>query len=213
VKPAQQIALWADQLRDLSASGLEHSPSIYNKNRYHAVQNIAMAMLAFSAGETLEQIEPLRGTIFSRPTPLTGGDAAIIDDNGRILLVQRSDNSKWAMPGGAMEVGETPIEGVQRETWEETGIHCRVVAAVGVFDSRFCNTQNPHHLYRFVFLCKPLSVERDRPTHANEVLKVGWFAENNLPADLDPGHKLLIPETFRVWHGDNRIFFDGITEG
>jgi len=172
-----------------------------------------MSMLAFSTGETLEQIEPLRSNIFSRPTPLTGGDAAIIDDDGRILLVLRSDNRKWAMPGGAMEVGETPAEGVQREALEETGIYCQAVAAVGVFDSRYCDTQSRHHLYRFVFLCKPLSKANDKPTHATEILNMEWFSENNLPEDLDPGHKPLIPEAFRVWHGDSRIFFDGIGRG
>lgn len=210
MEPSQQIALWADRLRDLSALGLEHSPNIYHRNHYRTVQDIAMAMLAFSTDRTLAQVEPLRGTIFSHPTPLTGGDAAVIDDEGRILLIQRSDNGKWAMPGGAMEVGETPAEGVQREALEETGIRCRAVAAVGVFDSRFCSTQSPHHLYRFVFLCEPLSREIETPTHASEVLKVDWFTEYSLPEDLDPGHRPLIPEAYRVWHGDRRVFFDGV---
>jgi len=93
-------------------------------------------MLALATGETWEQIEPLRATIFSKPTPVTGGDAAIIDDEGRILLIQRADNGLWAMPGGALEVGETPAEGVVREALEETGVHCQPIALVGVFDSR-----------------------------------------------------------------------------
>ena len=79
------------------------------------------------------------------------GDAAVIDDDGRILLVQRADNSKWAMPGGAMEVSETPAEGVVREAFEETGVRCEVVALVGVFDSRLCGTISRHHLYQNVW--------------------------------------------------------------
>jgi len=41
-----------------------------------------------------------------------------------------------------------------------------------------------------------------------EVLQARWFPEMELPQDIDPGHRSRIPEAFRVWHGDNRVFFD-----
>lgn len=208
--PAQRIALWADRLRDISAMGLHFSESVYDRAHYRAVQDIAMQMLALATGEPLEQMEPLRASVFSRPTPLAVGDAAVIDGEGRILLVRRADNGKWAMPGGALEVGETPAEGVAREVWEETGVDCRAVSLIGVFDSRFCGSASRHHLYHFTFLCQPLSRrETERPLHANEVLDVGWFPEDELPEDMDAGHVSRIPEAFRVWHGDGRVFFDG----
>ncbi len=207
--PAEQIALWADKLRDISAMGLLFTKNVHDELAFRAVQTIAMEMLARATGEPWEQIEPLRAAVFSRPTPFAVGDAAVIDDEGRILLIQRADNGKWAMPGGALEVGETPAEGVVRETLEETGIHCQVVALVGVFDSRFCGTTSRHHLYQFAFLCKPINKEREQPSHALEVLDARWFAESALPEDIDPGHQSRIPEAFRVWHGDSRVFFDG----
>jgi len=119
---ARQIALWADRLRDISALGLHFTDSRYDRERYQAVQNVAMVMLVAATGEPVEELELLRATIFSHPTPLSVGDAAVIDDEGRILLVRRADNQKWAMPGGALEVGETPAEGVVREALEETGV-------------------------------------------------------------------------------------------
>ena len=120
---AEQIALWADKLRDISAMGLLYSKNIHDETAFREVQTVAMSMLALTTGESLEQMEPLRAPVFSRPTPLVGGDAAVIDDKGRILLIQRTDNGKWAMPGGALDVGETPAEGVLRESLEETGVH------------------------------------------------------------------------------------------
>jgi ADP-ribose pyrophosphatase YjhB (NUDIX family) len=63
------------------------------------------------------------------------------------------------MLGGALEVGETPVEGVVREALGETGLRCRPRALVGVFDSRGCNTLSRHHLYHFVFLCESLNAE------------------------------------------------------
>jgi ADP-ribose pyrophosphatase YjhB (NUDIX family) len=168
-----------------------------------------MEMLALATAGTLEEMEPLRAPIFSRPTPLAVGDAAVIDEQGRILLIRRADNGLWAMPGGALEVGETPAGGVLREALEETGVRCRVKSLVGVFDSRLCGTRTRHHLYQFVFLCEPLDQGSGSPSHEIEVLEVGWFAEADLPQDLDPGHRSRIPEAFRVWRGDSRAYFDG----
>ena len=208
--PAEQIALWADKLRDISAMGLLYSKNIHDETAFREVQTVAMSMLALATGESLEQMEPLRARVFSRPTPLVGGDAAVIDHQGRILLIQRTDNGKWAMPGGALDVGETPAEGVLREAFEETGVHCRILSLVGVFDSRLCGTKSRHHLYHFVFLCEPLSQEQvEEPSHAVEIQDMRWFLEDSLPEDMDPGHASRIPEAFRVWHGDGRVFFDG----
>ena len=210
--PAEQIARWAERLRGISAMGLLFAKSLHDENAYRAVQTVAMEMMALATGGNLAQIEPLRGTVFSSPTPLAGGDAAIIDQEGRILLMKRADNGKWAMPGGALEVGETPAEGTVREALEETGVRCRAVSLIGVFDSRLCGTTSPHHLYHFTFLCEPLhNREPQKPSHGFEVLDVGWFAEDGLPEVVDPGHVSRIPDAFRVWHGDSRAFFDGVT--
>jgi ADP-ribose pyrophosphatase YjhB (NUDIX family) len=207
--PAEKIALWADRLRDLSAMGLLFAKSGHDEIAYREVQNVAMEMLALATDEPLEKIEPLRFTIFARPTPLMTGDAAIIDNEGRILLIRRADNGLWALPGGALDVGETPAEGVQREALEETGFHGRAVSLVGVFDSRRCRSLSPHHLYHFVFLCELLEREpAQKPTHAFEVLEMAWFREEDLPEEIDPGHVSRIPQAFRVWRGDQRAFFD-----
>ncbi|WP_369795974.1 NUDIX domain-containing protein [Actinoplanes sp. N902-109] len=50
-----------------------------------------------------------------------------------MLLVRRSDNGNWALPGGAMDIGETLSETAVRETAEETGIEVVVTGLVGIF--------------------------------------------------------------------------------
>jgi len=45
---------------------------------------------------------------------------------------------------------------------------------------------------------------------AHEILAKGWFSEDALPDNIDPGHISRIPEAFRVWHGDQRAYFDRI---
>jgi ADP-ribose pyrophosphatase YjhB (NUDIX family) len=205
----KKIALWADQIRDQAALGLHFAENIYEKERCRLLQTISMEMLALATNVTPESLEPLRATVFARPTPVAVVDAAIIDENGRILLIKRADNKKWAMPGGALEVGETPAEGAVREAFEETGLKCQVLALVGVFDSRFCGTETAHHLYHFTFLAAPLSSPTfGSGSHNHEILDVAWFAEDNLPQGIDPGHITRIPDVYRIWHGDERPFFD-----
>lgn len=51
--------------------------------------------------------------------------SAVIENDGQILLVenQRADGRiDWSMPGGVIEADENPIEGLQREVFEETGL-------------------------------------------------------------------------------------------
>jgi ADP-ribose pyrophosphatase YjhB (NUDIX family) len=186
------------------------SQNPHDRVNYTLIQDMALDMLALATGVPLVEIEVLRAPVFSRPTPFSVGDAAIIDEAGRILLIRRADNQKWAMPGGALAVGETPAEGVVREALEETGIRCEPVALVGVYDSRLCGTVSRHHLYQFLFLCRPLNgAEPVGPaSHHFEVLNSAWFTEKTLPDDLDPGHVNRIPEAYRVWHGDGRAYFD-----
>ena len=207
--PAEKLALWADKLRDVSSLGLLFASTIYEREHYQTVQNIAVEMLALASGEDLAAIEPLKIPHFSRPTPLSVGDAAVIDGQGRILLIQRADNAMWAMPGGMFEVGESPAEGAVRETLEETGVHCRATALVGVFDSRLTGGESRFHLYHFLFLCEPLA---DKPTEeaafAHETLQSGWFAEDKLPNPSDPGHVTRIPRAFKMWREGDEVFFD-----
>ena len=50
MKIAQQLALWADKLRDVSAMGWHFARSSYDREHYRAVQDVAMAMLAAATG-------------------------------------------------------------------------------------------------------------------------------------------------------------------
>jgi ADP-ribose pyrophosphatase YjhB (NUDIX family) len=51
-----------------------------------------------------------------------GARGVLFDEQGRLLLIQRSDNRRWALPAGAMELGESITDCAVREVWEETGL-------------------------------------------------------------------------------------------
>jgi len=207
---SQTLALWADRLRDISSVGLMFADNIYHRQRYETLQDIALEMFALATGELPEQLEPLRATVMRQPSAISTADAAIIDETGRILLIRRADNGRWAMPGGLLEVGETAAEGAVREAFEESGVRCEPVALASVHDSRLCGTVSAHHLYHFLFLCRPLNggLPVASASHANETLGMAWFTEADLPSALHAGHAERIPEAYRVWRGDHRAYFD-----
>ena len=208
ISPAEQIAFWADKLRDLSATGLEYANNDYDKTRYEFIQNMAIEMLSFATNQPLETLLPLKSTIFSRMSPVVAGSAAVIDKQGKILLMRRSDNHLWAMPGGQMEVGETPADAVVRETYEETGIHCIPKALVGIYDSRTWDKGLTQHIYKFTFLCEPCQQQDNRSFDTRETLDIGWFDENNLPENLYEGHLRRISDSYRVKNGSPQAHFD-----
>jgi 8-oxo-dGTP pyrophosphatase MutT (NUDIX family) len=50
----------------------------------------------------------------------------VANDAGDILMIRRTDNGNWAVPGGAIDLGESVVQAAIRETAEETGITCEL---------------------------------------------------------------------------------------
>ncbi len=205
---SQRLRLWADELRAIANEGLHwSSDNPYNMRRFQRVIRIAAEIFAAQDTRDADAIERVYNGDLTHIAPEPCGDAAVFNENGEILLVQRKDDQLWAMPGGGFEVGETPAEGACREAWEETGVAVEPLALVGVYDSRRCGSRTNAHLYQFVFLCRPREPDA-QPSVSNETLDVRWYAEAELPS-LSPGHAPRIADAFRYWRGElQRAVFD-----
>lgn len=192
--------LWADEIRTIANEELFwHSDDPYTARRARRLIRLAAEIAARRDERDADAIESLYGGDLLHLSPYCGGDAAIFNQQGEILLIRRADNGLWAMPGGAIEVGETPAEGACREAWEETGLEVEAVKLSGVYDSRRCGSRSPYHLYHFVFLCRPRKPDAE-PGLSNETLDVAWYASGDLP-DLSPGHARRIEDAILRWNG------------
>jgi ADP-ribose pyrophosphatase YjhB (NUDIX family) len=60
-------------------------------------------------------------------------NVAVTNDAGEVLLIRRSDNDNWALPGGAVDFGESLAEAGVRETLEESGIECQITGVSGIY--------------------------------------------------------------------------------
>lgn len=55
------------------------------------------------------------------------------NEAGEVLLIHKTDNDLWALPGGGVDVGESVGDAVVRETKEETGFDVEVTGLVGLY--------------------------------------------------------------------------------
>jgi ADP-ribose pyrophosphatase YjhB (NUDIX family) len=93
-----------------------------------------------------------------------------------ILLIRRADNGNWALPGGAMNLGESLVDAARRETAEETGVRVQITGLVGIYT-------NPRHVilytsdgevrqeFSVVFTARPIG---GRPRPSDEASEVRW---------------------------------------
>ncbi len=180
----QRVGWWSHALFSMARRGLHFSRDPHDRANFTRLLTIAAEMRAAVDDTSADEVEAWMRNFAVEPGPLPVADAAVFDDQGRILLVRRADDGLWAMPGGGLDVGETAAQGACREAWEETGIKVRATALAGVYDSRFCGTRSTWQLYQFVFVCEPVGGEL---TPSHETTDVRWYDPDDLPP-LSPGH-------------------------
>jgi 8-oxo-dGTP diphosphatase len=101
------------------------------------------------------------------------GVGAVILDGDRVLLIRRGHEpmlGQWSIPGGALETGETLLEGVRREVLEETGLTVEPVAMIEVVDriSRDAEDRVQFHYVLADYLCRLIGGELCCATDAVE---------------------------------------------
>lgn len=182
---AARLVQIADQIRAMSNTGLAFSKDPYDIDRYQKLLRLASELLSMAATQPLEEIERVFLADVGMKTPLTGVDTAVFNEAGEVLLIRRADNHKWAMPGGASEVGELPAANAAREVWEETGYRVTITQLLGVFDTARHHGRERHG-YLILFTGKVVGGEA---AVSNETLEVRWFALEDIPWDeLSAGH-------------------------
>ncbi|MEW2546580.1 NUDIX domain-containing protein [Streptomyces sp. NPDC047002] len=108
--------------------------------------------------------------------------AVVRNAGGELLLIHKTDNDLWALPGGGHEIGESVGETVVREVREETGIEVEIEAVTGLYT-------NPEHVIEYddgevrqqfsiCFRARPVGGSLRTSSESKEVR---WIA----PADLD----------------------------
>ena len=103
-------------------------------------------------------------------------------EDGAILLIRRTDNGNWALPGGAVEMQESVAEAAIRETWEETGVKCEITGLAGIYSDprhviHYTSNDEVRREFSIVLTARPVD---GQPTPSEESREVRWVR----PADL-----------------------------
>jgi len=120
--------------------------------------------------------------------------AFIQDDEGRILMIRRTDNDLYSIPGGQLELGETLAQAAVREVREETGIECEIDGVIGVYS-------NPHHIIAYddgevrqeFSICFRASKSGGTLATSEESKEASWFKPNQISElNIHPSIRLRI---------------------
>ena len=118
----------------------------------------------------------------------------IFDDQNRVLLTQRADDSTWCVPGGSMELGETPEEAAKRECYEETGIIVNDLKLINVISGENSHFTYPNgdEVYAVDIYYACHSFSGTLKNQEEEVIQAKFFEKANLPKELSENDKVIL---------------------
>jgi ADP-ribose pyrophosphatase YjhB (NUDIX family) len=189
--PTRTLLRWSESLAAIARTGLGFTESLYEKERFEEILHVA-ADIRTQADESAAPLEDGEGLVQEwlgqvgsgvpgYVTPKVAVGAAVGNDKGELLLIQRADSGVWLYPTGWCDVGYSAAEVVVKEVEEETGIIAEPVRLIAVLDGlRLGMTRIP--LYSLLFYCR--AVGGDLEPHPLECRDVGWFTPDRLPTPL-----------------------------
>jgi ADP-ribose pyrophosphatase YjhB (NUDIX family) len=154
----------------------------------------------------------------SDPTELGLSVSAMVWRGREFLLMRRSDNGHWGLPGGFVELGESVADAARREIIEETGWSVELGRLIGVYsdpatqvvDYRRADGGDPavdagqalgtgedngRGRVQIVNLCfQAKALEQGEPTTPEETLEMGFFAADALPEPFVPIHRVRVED-------------------
>jgi 8-oxo-dGTP diphosphatase len=116
--------------------------------------------------------------------PEAGCGAAIVDDQGRLLLIQRlrqPEAGAWGLPGGKIDFGEPAQETARREIAEELGIKIEIIGLACIAET--IDAGDGRHWIAPVYDARIVS-GTPRILEPEKHGGWGWFALDALPSPL-----------------------------
>lgn len=199
--PAEWL-LWVQKLQAIAQSGLAFSQDPYDRERYDQLRKLAATIASQHTEARFEHIESLFYQPSGYATPRIEVRGAVFNGQGQLLMVREvADQHRWTLPGGWLDVGLSPAEGIRSEILQESGYQARITKLAAVWDrSRHPYPLGPFACVVFFFLAELI----DGDAHVGlETSGSGWFGRDELPLELSLG-RVLPEQLIRMFvHYDN----------
>ncbi len=188
-KTAQQKWLdWAQKIQAIAQSGLTYCKDVYDIERYEQLCVIAAEMIAGHSEHDFSSVHALFKNETGYATPKLDCRGLVMEDE-KVLLVREKSDGKWTLPGGWIDINESPRQAVEKEIREESGFTARAIRLLAVYDKhRHAHPPDIFHSYKLFFHCE---IESGASRSGLETDGVEFFLPAALP-QLSTGR--ILPE-------------------
>jgi ADP-ribose pyrophosphatase YjhB (NUDIX family) len=177
---------WARKVQAIAQNGLAFTKDPFDRERYTQLTDLVASILSSELAIPLAKAKGFWEGDEGYATPKVDVRGGIFEDD-RVLLVRERSDGKWTLPGGWVDINDSPSGAVAREIFEESGYQARAVKLAALVDKlRHPHPPGIHHIYKLFFLCELLGGE---PTVSSETDAVQFFPVHSLP-DLSTGRVL-----------------------
>ncbi len=180
------ILEWARKVQAIAQNGLAFTHDPFDRERYTQLTELVAAILSTELDIPVAQAKGFWEGEEGYVTPKVDVRGGIFEDH-RVLLVRERSDGKWTLPGGWVDVNDSPSGAVEREIFEESGYSARALKLAALIDKRrHPHPPGIHHIYKLFFLCERTGGE---PAVSSETDAVQFFPVQALP-ELSTGRVL-----------------------
>jgi len=193
-----------DEIRAIGKNGLYFAQNPHDQERYQRLLEIVTINLSQLSELDQQKVSERFRQEIGYITPKLGVDAALFDDQQRILLIRRTDDDKWSLPCGWVEVGESPVQAIIREVKEETGLDVKPTHILGVYNTKAHLPHRPHNCCHILYLCSHTAGDLRISSESKDI---GYFNLNDI-TEWHEGHKEIAQDALNFFR--NKTPFSAI---
>jgi ADP-ribose pyrophosphatase YjhB (NUDIX family) len=190
----QALLDWARKVQAIAQNGLTFTHDPFDRERYTQLTELVAALLSAQLQIPLASVEAFWEHEEGYATPKVDVRGGVFQED-RVLLVRERADRRWTLPGGWVDVNDSPSQAVTREILEESGYHARPVKLAALVDKRrHPHPPSVHHIYKLFFVCE---LTGGAPASSSETDAVEFFPLQALP-ELSLG-RVLAPQIERLY--------------
>ena len=159
---------WAQEIQAIAQTGDTYAENEWQRERYRRLLGIAAEIVNSHTDLPVDLVVESFHLQEGYATPKIDVRGAVFD-NERILMVKERSDEGWTLPGGWVDVGDTPSGSVEREVFEESGYIVKATRLVGVYDANRVEPLSLYHAFKLIFLCEIIGGEPKVSSETSEV--------------------------------------------
>jgi len=179
MKDQSELLRLAKRVQAIAENGLHYTENDFDKDRYTDLNDISIRLLSLLTDTPLQTIKTITPENHGYRTPKIDVRCVVFNDRDEILMVKERVDSRWSLPGGWCDVGYTPTEVAEKESFEEAGIRVKANRVLAIFDKK-CH-DHPEDLFYTYKIFMECRADNYEISTGMETLDVGFFKQDAYP--------------------------------